>query len=133
VTLCIVIFVILQLTPWYQPQYVIPLAGMIFANGMNGVSLSAERFSSDTSKGVSFLPARMAAFQAALLPMTNNFLAVGLVSLPGMMTGQILAGVSPLIAIRYQIMVMGMLYGSIGISSAIYLTLVHRGGQTSPN
>ena len=56
--------------------------------------------------------------------MINSFFAVGLVSLPGMMTGQIIAGVSPLVAIRYQIMVMCMVLGASGISSAIYLLLI---------
>jgi putative ABC transport system permease protein len=55
---------------------------------------------------------------------TNSLFAVGLVSLPGMMTGQILSGVSPLIAVRYQIMVMCMIFGAAGIASAIFLVLV---------
>ena len=56
-----------------------------------------------------------------MLPQINSLLAVGLVSLPGMMTGQILSSVSPLIAVRYQIMVMCMVLGSAGIGAAIYL------------
>lgn len=70
------------------------------------------------------------AFQACLIPLLNSLLAVGLVSLPGMMTGQILSGVEPLIAVRYQIMVMCMLTGASGIAAAIYLKLVtgHKNG-----
>jgi putative ABC transport system permease protein len=60
----------------------------------------------------------------SIVPITNSLFAVGLVSLPGMMTGQILSGVSPLIAARYQIMVMCMIYGSAGISSCCFLKLV---------
>ena len=63
------------------------------------------------------------ALEAALIPQINALLAVGLVSLPGMMTGQILSGVDPLIAARYQILVMCMIFGSAGLAAAIYLKL----------
>jgi putative ABC transport system permease protein len=63
------------------------------------------------------------AFKASLIPQINSFLAVGLVSLPGMMSGQILAGVDPLVAVRYQMMVMFMILGSSGISTVSYLYL----------
>jgi putative ABC transport system permease protein len=66
------------------------------------------------------------ALQAGLIPLLNSLLAVGLVSLPGMMTGQILSGIEPLIAARYQIVVMAMLFGSSGISAACYLWLATR-------
>jgi len=62
--------------------------------------------------------------RASLIPITNSLFAVGLVSIPGMMTGQILSGVSPIIAVRYQIMVMCMVFSAAGISSACFLTLV---------
>lgn len=58
-----------------------------------------------------------------MIPVINSLFAVGLVSLPGMMTGQILSGVSPLIAVRYQIMVMCMVFGAAGISAALFLQL----------
>ncbi|MEP1779528.1 ABC transporter permease, partial [Reichenbachiella sp.] len=74
--------------------------------------------------GVDYTEARNTALRAALIPITNSLFAVGLVSLPGMMTGQILSGVSPLIAVRYQIMVMCMAFGSAGISVALFLVLV---------
>ena len=124
-TLALVTFIVVQLEPWYMPRYIIPLAGMIFANAMNCVSLCAERFHSEiTQNKCTYAEARSRAYNASLLPLLNNFFAVGLVSLPGMMTGQILAGVSPLLAVRYQIMVMAMLLGSGGISAAIYLALI---------
>ena len=116
--------VVLQLQPWYLPSYMIPLAGMIFANAMNSVSIAGERFGAEIKRGTDFTEARNLAIQASLIPITNSLLAVGLVSLPGMMTGQILSGVSPFIAARYQIMVMCMIYGSAGISSAIFLTSI---------
>ena len=112
---------VLDVTPWYAPRVVIPLAGMTFANAMNSVSIAAERFSSELSTGLDRDEARRKAFEAALIPLVNSLLAVGLVALPGMMTGQVLAGVSPLIAARYQILVMCMLFGSSGIATACYL------------
>ena len=101
----------------------VPLAGMIFANSMNAVSLAAERFEAERDRDVGYIEARSTALQASLIPIINSLFAVGLVSLPGMMTGQILSGVSPFIAARYQIVVMCMIFGSAGISSAIYLAL----------
>ena len=68
----------------------------------------------------------MTAYHAAMIPVINSLFAVGLVSLPGMMTGQILSGVSPLIAARYQIMVMCMIFASAGISTAVFLALGRR-------
>lgn len=115
---------VLALEPWYFPRYVIPLAGMIFANAMNSVSLAGERLEAELAREVPYDQARRIALNAALIPITNSLFAVGLVSLPGMMTGQILSGVSPLIAARYQIMVMCMIFGAAGISAAIFLAWV---------
>lgn len=114
---------VIGVDPWFSPRYVIPLAGMIFAGAMNTVSLAAERMQAETERGVSYREARRTALQAALIPMINSLFAVGLVSLPGMMTGQILSGVSPMVAAKYQIVVMTMLFGVSGISAAIYLVL----------
>jgi len=115
---------VLDLAPWYLPRYLIPLAGMIFANAMNAVSLVAERFHSEIQSHATYEQARDTAFRASLIPNVNTLFAVGLVAIPGMMTGQILAGVSPLIAVRYQIMVMCMLFGAAGLASACFLTLL---------
>ena len=115
VVLIVVILGVLDLAPWYSTQIFIPLAGMIFASSMNSVSLAAERLMSDLAHGLSYQQARPIAYQAALIPITNSLFAVGLVSLPGMMTGQILSGISPLIAARYQIMVMCMIFAASGM------------------
>ena len=125
-TLMMVVFGVLDLHPWYEPRYLVPIAGMIFANSMNAVSISAERFESEMNREKSYIKARAISYKAALIPIINALFAVGLVSLPGMMTGQILSGVDPLIAVRYQIMVMLMILGSAGISVAIYLLLLKR-------
>lgn len=114
----------LNLQPWYLPAYMIPLAGMIFANAMNGISLALERLEAEIDRGESYDAARVVALRAALIPVINSLFAVGLVSLPGMMTGQILSGVSPFIAARYQIMVMCMIFGATGISATLFLVMV---------
>jgi putative ABC transport system permease protein len=101
----------------------VPLAGMTFAGAMNAVSLAADRFNAELARGETYLDARQRSFQTALIPVVNSLFAVGLVALPGMMTGQILSGVSPLIAAKYQIVVMTMLFGATGISAACYLWL----------
>jgi len=112
---------VLGLDPWYSARYFIPLAGMIFANAMNAVSLAAERLYAETGRGVGWLEARNIACRAAFIPVINSLFAVGLVSLPGMMTGQILSGVSPLVAARYQILVMCMIFGASGISTLCFI------------
>ncbi|MDA3946557.1 MAG: ABC transporter permease [Helicobacteraceae bacterium] len=124
ITLILVTQVVIGLDPWYQPSYMIPLAGMIFANAMTAISLAAERLSSELTNDVNYTQASTQAYQASLIPVINALFAVGLVSLPGMMTGQILSGVSPLIAARYQIMVMAMIFGASGLSVLLFLQLV---------
>lgn len=109
----------------YEPSIIIPIAGMIFANTMNSVSICIERFEKEIELN-SFIKAREYAFKASLIPQINSLLAVGLVSLPGMMTGQILAGIDPLIAVRYQIMIMIMLLSTAGLSIIIYFALIKR-------
>jgi len=123
---------VLALQPWHLAHYMISLAGMIFANAMNSISLAGERLQSEMNRNESYEKARLTALQASLIPITNSLFAVGLVSLPGMMTGQILSGISPLIAVRYQIMVMCMMFGSAGISSAIFLYLVRSDFEKKP-
>jgi len=125
-TLALITQLVLQLDPWYLPRYMVPLAGMVFANAMTAVSLAAERLYAELDHGLVWEEARLTAYHAAMIPVINSLFAVGLVSLPGMMTGQILSGVSPLIAARYQIMVMCMIFSAAGISTAIFLALSRR-------
>ncbi|MFG0319971.1 MAG: ABC transporter permease [Planctomycetota bacterium JB042] len=125
-TLALVTQAVVRVDPWFSPRFVVPLAGMIFAGAMNAVSLAAERVAAELERGVPFDEARRTALRAALIPILNSLFAVGLVSLPGMMTGQILSGVSPLIAAKYQIVVMTMLFGSTGMAAATYLVLRER-------
>ena len=114
---------VLQMQKWFEPSLVVPIAGMIFANSMNTVSLAAERFESEIKRDKDYFNARRLALDVSLIPQINSLFAVGLVALPGMMTGQILSGVDPVIAVRYQIMVMWMTFGSGGLAAVIYLLL----------
>jgi putative ABC transport system permease protein len=117
---------VIGVEPWFSPRYVVPLGGMVVTGAMNAVSLAAERFQSEVARDEPLLEARRSAFKTALIPITNMLFAVGVVSLPGMMTGQILSGVSPLIAAKYQIVVMAMFFGVGGIAAAVYLELESR-------
>jgi putative ABC transport system permease protein len=117
---------VLEMPRWFEPSLVVPISGMIFANSMNTVSLAAERFDSEFKRGESYISARRTALDASLIPQINSLFAVGLVALPGMMTGQILSGIDPIIAVRYQIMVMWMTLGSGGLAAAMYLVLQAR-------
>jgi putative ABC transport system permease protein len=133
-TLAYVTWIVLDVRPWYEPRYLIPLFGMIVGNAMNGAALAIERLSSEIEgqRGLveAYLalgasPARAAAeptrraLVAALIPSVNGLMVVGLVQLPGMMTGQILAGQSPLLAVRYQVLVAFMLTGATAMTAAI--------------
>lgn len=126
ITLSFVIFGVLDLELWYEPRFLIPLAGMIFANSMNSVSLAGERFEVELGRKNSYEKARNIAYKTSLIKDVNSLFAVGLVSIPGMMTGQILGGVDPMIAVVYQIMVMCMIIASSGISTAVYLKLLEQ-------
>ena len=140
-TLAYVTAIVLRVRPWYEPRYLIPLFGMIVGNAMNGAALAAERLASEmeTRRGeveaylaLGAAPARAAAepvrraLTAALIPAVNGLMVVGLVQLPGMMTGQILAGQSPLLAVRYQIMVAFMLAGATAATSAMVVLWYRR-------
>lgn len=129
--LVISLMLVLKADSWFQPQLLIPLAGMYFANAMNAISLAAERYHSELHNGATTEKARLTAFHASMIPQINSLLAVGLVALPGMMTGQILSGVSPLIAVRYQIMIMAMVLGTAGVGAALMLWLLARNKKTA--
>jgi putative ABC transport system permease protein len=114
-------FVVVRPDVWYTPQYLIPLAGMILGNAMNGASIAAEKLIAalgdrtreiETHLSLGATPQQaIAAYESdaiktAMIPSINGMMVVGLVTLPGMMTGQILGGVSPLLAIRYQLVIL---------------------------
>ena len=139
-TLGYVILLIVQPDRWYEPQYLIPLAGMLFGNAMNGASLAGERLLNSIkqnrleietylSLGATGKQAISAyqkeAIRTGLIPTLNNMIVVGLVSLPGMFTGQVLGGSKPLDAASYQILILFAivlvnLIATISISEGIY-------------
>ncbi len=133
--------VVVGYTPWYDPRYLIPLAGMIIGNAMNGASLAAERLSSEMRERHDELetaiclgasarqaaePALRTAYRAALIPTMNTMAATGIVALPGMMTGQILSGTEPLLAVRYQIAIMCAITGAVAITAFLILLQGYR-------
>ena len=133
--------VIVQVKPWYTPQYFIPLGGMIIGNSMNAITISLDRLFSDLRKqrdevelalclGATYQEATGTilrnTIRAGMIPSINSMMTVGLVSIPGMMTGQILAGSDPVIAIKYQIIVMLMLVASTAIGSVIVVHVIRR-------
>lgn len=120
-TLGYIIAIIVQPETWYSPQYLIPLAGMILGNAMNGASLAGERLASLISQNrlevetylclgatpkEAIATYRQEAIRVSLIPTLNQMMVVGIVSLPGMFTGQVLAGVDPFDAASYQILIL---------------------------
>ncbi|MDG5501639.1 iron export ABC transporter permease subunit FetB [Marinobacter sp. BGYM27] len=108
-------------TPWYSPQYAIPLLGMMLGNTMTGVALCLDRLTETAWQQRGVIESRLMlgetadsaigdirreAMRSGMMPAINAMAAAGIVSLPGMMTGQILAGTSPLLAVKYQILIM---------------------------
>jgi len=123
---------IIQVDPWYDPQYLIPLLGMILGNTINGISLGLDRFMTslvDQQQQIETLLTLGAtrweathqqmrdAVRTGMVPILNSMMVVGLVSLPGMMTGQILAGADPIDAVRYQIIVMFMVASATALGT----------------
>jgi putative ABC transport system permease protein len=140
-TLGWVIAVVVRVQPWYEPQYVIPIAGMILGNAMTSAALAGDRLQSDLRVRTDEIEAMLAlgfsgreavqpmvrsAVRAAMIPTVSGMMTVGLVQLPGMMTGQILAGASPLVAISYQIVVVFMLAVATSLASLLFVRLAVR-------
>jgi len=136
------VFGVLQdVDPWYSPQYTIPILGMILGNTLNGISLGLSSLVEtliarrDEIDGLLALGAtrweasRDAVRHAArtgTIPIINSMMVVGLVSLPGMMTGQLLAGVAPLQAVRYQIVIMFLVAAATALGTLLVIVLAHR-------
>jgi putative ABC transport system permease protein len=133
--------VVVGVEPWYEPQYVIPLLGMILGNSLTGISLCLDRFmdhlvvrSAEVELRIAFGATRREALEAPLrdavrtgmIPIINSMAAAGIVSLPGMMTGQILAGSPPLQAVAYQIVVMFMIAAAVALGAMLVVVLAGR-------
>ena len=138
----IVTQVVVGVAPWYDPQYVIPLLGMILGNSLTGISLSLDRLMEHLSARAAEVELRVAfgatrgealreplraAIRTGLIPIVNSMSAAGLVSLPGMMTGQILAGAPPMQAVAYQVVVMFMIAAAVALGAmAVALSAARR-------
>ncbi|MBI9077833.1 MAG: iron export ABC transporter permease subunit FetB [Desulfatibacillum sp.] len=133
--------VVVGVEPWWNPRYFLTLGGMVVGNSMTAIALSLERLFSELRQrsdevemmlclGADYKEASQSmlagALKAGMIPSINSMMGAGIVFIPGMMTGQILAGADPLIAIRYQIVVMLMLVGSTAIGSLLITLLVRR-------
>jgi len=120
--------------PWYSPRYILPILGMILGNTMTGIALTLSTLSDATARERNAIEARLAlgenrftamsdalrqAVRTGMLPVLNAMAASGIVSLPGMMTGQILAGLEPVEAAKYQIMIMFTIAGATSLGIVI--------------
>ena len=143
-----ILLFILDVEPWYSPYAAIPIGGMIIGNGLNSTALTANRFVGElkhrekeietllalgATPKLAVYDSMKASIHAALIPNINAMMTVGLVQLPGVMTGQILAGIDPIIAVRYQIMIMYMWFTTATMANMIMLAIVYRQYFTNKN
>lgn len=132
---------VIQAEPWWKPQYFLPLGGMVVGNSMNALAISLERLFTGLRDRRAAVEMRLClgadyeeasreimaeAMRAGMIPSINSMMGVGVVFIPGMATGQILAGADPMLAVRYQIVVMLMLVGSTALSSLLVLKLTRK-------
>jgi putative ABC transport system permease protein len=122
----------LRPAPWFSPPVVIPLVGIVLGSVMNGVSISLNAFNAGvvrertaiearlalgTDCGTALKPIQRSALRSGLIPIINQMSAAGIITLPGLMTGQILAGMPPLEAAKYQIFILFLLSGGAGLGA----------------
>lgn len=137
----IVVVLIISPEPWYSARIVIPIFGMILGNSMNGIALSLDRLFSEVKSSILEVEALLSfgatpweavrdcvkeALRAGMTPTINSLMVVGLVSLPGMMTGQILGGADPQLAVRYQIVVMLMIAAAVAIGCLLMVLMSYK-------
>ncbi len=133
--------VIIEVEPWYTPQYAIPLLGMLLGNTMNGISLSSDLLTSQLYDQQDVIEQRLllgqtwqeasidirrACMRVGMVPIINSMAAAGIVSLPGMMTGQILGGSSPFDAVKYQILIIFLIAVGTGFGVIFTIWLIGR-------
>jgi putative ABC transport system permease protein len=132
---------ILRSDPWYAPQHAVPLTGLILGNSLTGIALALDRFSAELVSKRAEVEALLAlgatrweaardairqALRAGLVPMLNSMLVAGIVSLPGMMTGQLMSGAPPAQAARYQIVVMFLLAATTALGTIMVVLMSYR-------
>jgi putative ABC transport system permease protein len=132
------LIIVIKADPWYTPQYAIPMLGMILGNTMSGISLSVDRLTQNAWQQKDLIEARLMlghpaklaidqikkdSIRVGMIPMINAMAAAGIITLPGMMTGQILAGSPPLEAVKYQILIMFLITAGTGFGTIAAITL----------
>ncbi len=132
------LFMIVRVKPWFNPQYFIPISGMLIGNSMTGITLGVTKLVDDMESKRDFVEAALmlgatpkmsvkeivdGAFDSAIIPTINSMVGMGIVFLPGMMTGQILSGVSPITAIEYQIAIMLGILISVTLTTILFVNL----------
>ena len=132
---------VINADPWYHPQYAIPLLGMLLGNTMTGIALGMDRLVQTAWQQRPVIEQRLMlgqtaddaisdirrdAMRAGMIPIINSMAAAGLVSLPGMMTGQILAGAAPVEAVKYQILIMFMISSGTGLGVISVLWIISK-------
>lgn len=148
VSLFFFLFVVIGISPWYDPRYFIPIAGMLVGNSMTGISLGVSRLIYGMNNEKNLVETALMlgaspkascknivnnAFDSAILPTINSMVGMGIISLPGMMTGQILSGIYPLTAIFYQIAIMLGILGSVSITVILLVQLGYKTFFNSEN
>ncbi len=133
--------VVVQADPWYHPQYAIPLLGMLLGNTMTGIALGMDRLVQTAWQQRAIIEQRLMlgqtsvqaindirkeSMRAGMIPIINAMAAAGIVSLPGMMTGQILAGAPPVEAVKYQILIMFLIASGTGFGVVSVLWLLSK-------
>ncbi len=135
------LFIVVRISPWYDPQYFIPIGGMLIGNSMIGISLGVNSLVEGMTSQRNLVEEALIlgatpqaatksivnqTFDAAIMPTINSMLGMGIVFLPGMMTGQILSGTSPATAVTYQIAIMLGILGAVALSVFLLLEMGYR-------
>lgn len=135
------LLVVVQATPWWLPQYAIPLLGMILGNSLDGVALGLDRMTDTLRRDRHLVEMKLSlgatrweavrsivqeAVRTGMTPVLNSMTVIGLVSIPGMMTGQILAGADPVVAVKYQIVIMVVIASAVSIGTMSVCFLGYR-------
>jgi putative ABC transport system permease protein len=138
---CFFVLAVVRVGPWYSPQYFIPISGMIIGNSLTAVTLGVNSLLREMNDNKDIVMESLIlggspkvatrkiinnSFDVAIMPTINNMLSMGIVVLPGMMTGQILSGTSPTVAITYQITIMLAILGAAALSIITLLQLGYK-------
>lgn len=132
---------VVPVRPWYEPRYTIPLLGMVLGNALTGLSLGLDRLGEEltgrrgqveallalgATRWEAARPALRRAVRTGMIPTLNSMMIVGIVSIPGMMTGQLLGGVPPLEAVKYQIVIYFLIAAATALGTVGVVLLSYR-------